>query len=88
MNDTAVITLVVVSTALTIFLILFSMVLFNIVQVLRQVRRIVEKAENVAISVESAASAFEKTASPLAALKVIGSIVENVSKIKHRKDKD
>lgn len=87
MNDTAVITLVVVSTALTIFLILFSLVLFNIVRLLRQVRRIVEKAENVAVSVETAASAFEKTASPLATLKVIGNIVENVTKFKQRKDK-
>ena len=86
MNDTAVVTLIVVSAALTIFLILFSLVLLNIVLVLRQVRRVMGRAENAAASVEAAAEAFEKSATPLAALKIIGRIVENATKFKNRRD--
>ncbi len=86
MNDTAVITLIVVSAALTIFLILFSLMLYNLVCLVRQVRKIVEKAENVATSVESAASAFEKTATPIAALKVVANIVESVAKLKKKRE--
>lgn len=88
MNDTAVITLVVVSSALTVFLIVGILVLYNIVCLVKQVRRVVDKAESVASSVESAASAFEKSAAPMAALKVIGNIVENVSKFKQGKHND
>lgn len=86
MNDTAVVTLVVVSAALVFFIILFCIALWYAISILKQVKRLVDKAENVAISVESAAAAFESKASSLAALKVIGNIVEQVSKFKRRKD--
>lgn len=52
---------------------------------MKQVRRITERAENVADSVEAAAAAFERTASPLAVLKVIGNIVEQATKFRNRK---
>lgn len=86
MNDTAVVTLIVVSAALTVFLIAFSVALFYAISILKQVKRISERAENVADSVESAAAAFEKTASPLAILKIIGSIIDNANKLRRRKD--
>lgn len=87
MNDTAVITLIVVSAALTIFLVLGCLVLYNIVCLLKQVRRVVQKAESVAESVESAANVLDRTASPLAALKIVGSIVENVARLKNKREK-
>jgi len=86
MNDTAVITLVVVSAALVVFLILFSIALGYFISILKQVKRITVRAENVADTVESAASTFEKAASPLAVLKVIGNIVESASKFKRKRD--
>ena len=86
MNDTAVVTLIVVSAALTFFLIAFTVGLIYLISILKQVKRITERAENVADSVESAAAAFERTASPLAVLKIIGSIIENANKIRRRKD--
>lgn len=86
MNDTAVVTLIVVSATLVVFLILFCVALGYLISVLKQIKRITDKAENVAVSVESAAAAFENKASSLAALKVIGNIVEQVSKFKRRKD--
>lgn len=86
MNDTAVVTLVVVSAALVVFLILFSVALGYLISILKQIKRITDKAEDVAISVESAAAAIESKASSLAAIKVIGNIIEQVSKFKGRKD--
>ena len=86
MNDTAVITLVVVSAALVVFLILFSVALGYFISILKQVKRLTARAENVADSVESAASTFEKAASPLAVLKVIGNIVDSASKFKRKRD--
>jgi hypothetical protein len=85
MNDTAVILLAVVSVALTIFLILLSVALGYFISLLKQLKRISAKAENVADSVESAASAFEKSASPLAILKLVSNIVDQASRGRRRK---
>lgn len=84
--DTAAETLlIVVSSVLSVFLILAIIALVYVIKILKQIRRISEKAENVAESVESAANTFEKTASPLAILKIIGSIVDNAAKMKKRR---
>ena len=85
MNNTAVITLVVVSVALTVFLILFSVALGYFISVLKQVRRITDKAEEVADTVESAATTFGKVASPLAVLKLIGGIVEHATRFNKKR---
>lgn len=85
MNNTAVITLVVVSVALTVFLILFCIALGYSISILKQIKRLSTRAENVAESVESAASTFEKAASPIAVLKVIGNIVQTASKFGKKK---
>lgn len=86
MNNTAVVTLIVVSAALTILLILLSIALGYFISILKQVKRITVHAENVAGTMESAASTFEKAASPLAVLKIIGGIINQASKMKSRKD--
>jgi hypothetical protein len=52
---------------------------------MKKINRIAEHAENVADSVESAAQAFGKAASPIAFLKVVGSIIENTNKFKSKK---
>ncbi|PJE65462.1 hypothetical protein COU91_01525 [Candidatus Saccharibacteria bacterium CG10_big_fil_rev_8_21_14_0_10_47_8] len=85
MNTAAETLLIIVSATLSVFLILLIIVAVYLISLLKRIRRIAEHAENVADSVESAASAFKKTASPLAALKVVGSIVENAAKFKRKK---
>ena len=87
MNDTAVITLVVVSAVLVILLILLCVAVYSFIQILKAVRRVVDKAENVAVSVENVASTLENSAGPLAALKVVANIVENATKFKKGKEK-
>jgi hypothetical protein len=84
MNDTAVITLIVVSAALTVFLVLLCVALGYLISILRQVKRITARAENVADTVESAAAAFERASSPLAVLKLLGKIVEQASEFKKK----
>ncbi len=81
--DSSTETLVVITSAvLVVFLVLFSVALFFIIMTLRRVRKIVDRAENVAGSVEAAASAFEKSATPLAILKMVSNIVTHAQKKK------
>jgi len=72
---------------LAVFLIVLIVALVFVVKILKQVRRLTERAENVAGSVEDAASTFKRAASPLAVIKLIGSIVGQAEKMRKRKDK-
>lgn len=85
MDTVAEVLLIIVSATLSVFLVVLIIVGVYLISLIKQIRRIAEHAENVADSVESAASTFEKTASPLAVLKVIGSIVENAAKLRRKK---
>lgn len=77
--------LIIVSSVLAIFLIVTIVAVFYLISILRQVKRVVKTAENVAINVEAAAEAFERSASPLAAIKIISNIIKQASKAKNRK---
>jgi competence protein ComGC len=77
--------LIIVSSILAIFLIVAIVATVYVVKILKQVKRITEQAENVVDSVESAAHTFEKAASPLAILKLVGNIVEQASRFGKKK---
>ncbi len=77
--------LIIVSSVLAIFLTVSIIALIYIIKLVNQLRHVATKAENVADSVESAANSFERAATPLTVLKVIGSILDNATKIKRRK---
>ena len=85
MNTAAEVLLIIVSGVLAVFLIVLGVALVYFIGVLKQVKRITERAENVAGSLESAAAAVESTAPPLAVLKLIGNIVETAGKFGRRK---
>lgn len=85
MNTASEVLVIIVSSILAIFLIVLIVASVYAVKVLKQVRRITERAENVAGTVEAAASTIGRAASPLAVLKIIGSIVEHSSKLRKRK---
>jgi F0F1-type ATP synthase membrane subunit b/b' len=85
MDTASEVLIIIVSSVLAVFLIVLIVALVFVVKVLKQLRRITERAENVAGSVEAAATTFEKAASPLAILKLIGTIVEQTSRIRKRK---
>ena len=79
MDSAAQVLLIIVSAVLSVFLILLALAAIYMIQVLRRVREIVERAENVAGTMEAAARTFEKTAGPIAIIKLISNIVSAVS---------
>jgi len=87
MDTAAEVLLIVVSSALTIFLIVTIVALVYVIKILKQVKRVTEQAENAVDSIESAAETFKNTASPLAVLKLIGKIVSQASKYNSNKKK-
>lgn len=86
MNTAAEVLVIIVSAVLAIFLIVLIVVLVQANKILRHVRYITARAENVVDSMETAAAAFERTASPLAIIRIIGNIIEQTSKVRKRKD--
>ena len=61
--------------------------MFYVVSVLRRVKKLTETAQNVALNVEAAAEAFERSAKPVAIIKVISNIVSQVMKSNNGKGK-
>ncbi len=85
METASLVLLIVVSATLSVFLVVFAVALVYSIGILKQVKRITSRAENVAGSMEAAASAFEKRAAPLAMLKLISNIVSHAAGSKRKK---
>jgi len=79
MSTAAEILVIIVSAILAIFLIVAIIATVYIIKIAKRVRNITAHAENVADSMEDAASAFRRTATPLAFLRLISNIVEHAS---------
>jgi hypothetical protein len=77
---------------LTVFLIVFFLLLIVIavamLKLISKVREVVEKAESVIISVESAAEVFKNTEGKFAAFKLIRNIFRMVNKAQQAKRKE
>lgn len=86
MDTASEVLVIIVSSILGVFLIVLIIALVFIIKILKQLKRITERAENVSASVEAAATTFEKAASPLAIIKLLGSIVNQTSKMRKRRD--
>lgn len=84
MDSAAQVLLIIVSSVLSVFLILLAIAAIYAIAVLKRVNQIVDRAENVADTMEAAARAFEKTAGPIAIIKLIANIVGSV---RHKKGK-
>jgi hypothetical protein len=78
--------LIIVSTTLTVLLILLIIALVYTIKILKQVRRIADKAETVVDSVESAANTFQRAAAPTAILNLVSNIVDKATQSRKRKD--
>ena len=85
MDTASEILVIIVSAVLAVFLVVAIIALVAIIKLVKQVKQITAHAENVAESMESAASAFQKTATPLAFLKIIGNIVEHAGRARKRR---
>ena len=68
--------LIIVSTTLTVFLIVATIVFVLAIKLIQQVRRIVSKAENIADKAAAVSDVFQKAAVPAAIGKVVSSFSE------------
>lgn len=84
MDNAEQILVIIVSSALTIFLVFFILVLFKLLKVLNQIKRIGDHAEHVAENVEQTSAYFQKAAGPMAILKVISNIADAVNKVRRK----
>lgn len=80
MTTTDTVLVIVLTVLLSIFLILCIAVMTLTLKLLAAVRRIVEKAEDVADSVESAAEVFRDTQGRLAFFKLVRNIIKMAQK--------
>lgn len=81
MNDVWFESLVIIlSIMLGLFLLLGVILLVKIIQIVNQVKRITDHAEQAVDKAEHIASFFEKTATPVALMKLVANISDYVSK--------
>jgi ABC-type multidrug transport system fused ATPase/permease subunit len=85
METASLVLLIVVSSALTVFLIVLIVAGVYFINVLKQVKKITAQAENAVDSIEAAAAAVQRSTSPLAVLKLIGNIVSQASKMNNKR---
>ena len=63
---------------LALFLLLSIIILVKVVQIIRVVKRIIEHAESVADKAEHITAFFEKTATPVAVVKLVSNISDAI----------
>lgn len=84
MTTTDQVLLIVVTALLSIFLIICISVLVGVLKLIKSLREVVAKAEEVADSVESAAEVLRDTSGPLALFKLIRNIMKATQKGRRR----
>jgi len=85
MNTSEQILVIILSVFLALFLLLGIVVAIQVVRLLRQLRRITDKAERIVESAESVGAVFRSAAGPISILKLVQTIVESVTQHKHSK---
>ncbi len=77
--------LIILSTCLAIVLVLTIIIAVKIIQILKHIRIIVAKAENIADKAEAVSDFFQQTAGPTAIVKLISNIFNATTKNKSSK---
>ncbi len=78
MDTAAEVLLIIVSAVLVIFLLALIAAAYYFISVMRDIKRISQKADSAASAIESAAEAFQRAASPLAYVKLAKKIFNRV----------
>jgi uncharacterized protein (UPF0335 family) len=81
MDEALKILIIIVSSALSLFLIVCIVIGVISVRILRDVRRITRKAEKVIDSAESVSEIFRQATGPLAIIKILRNIVKAAKKL-------
>ena len=76
---------IILSSFLALFLILAIVLAVKLIQIVKQVKHIVDQAEQVADRAEHISAFFERTATPVAILKLVSNISETLQKKVKRK---
>jgi predicted PurR-regulated permease PerM len=79
---------IILSVMLAFFLLLSIVLLVRILQIIKQVKRITDHAEHAVDKAEEIASFFEKTATPVALVKLIANISEKFTKTADKVNKN
>lgn len=87
LNTAQQILVVVLATALAIFLVLAIVAAIFIIRLLQTLRLVADKAEKVIESAEAVGDVFKKAAGPLGALRLIRTLIDTVGEHKQHKDK-
>lgn len=75
---------IILSVFLALFLMLGIVATIFLIKVLAHIKRIMQKAELVADKVEHIGEFFERTAGPMALMKIVGNVAESIM---HSRDK-
>jgi predicted PurR-regulated permease PerM len=78
---------VILSVMLALFLLLSIILVIRFIQITRQIKRITDYAEHAVDKAEEVASFFEKTATPVALMKLVANISDTISKTADRVNK-
>ena len=76
---------IILSSCLAIFLILAIYIAVKVIQITKQVKRIMDQAEEIADRAEHISAFFEKTATPVAILKLISNVSDTLQRKVKRK---
>ncbi len=85
MNEAEKILLIILGSVLAIFLILAIVLTVKIIEIVQHVKRIIEKAEDIADKAEAVGDFFKKTAGPIAVGRLFTNIAESMFKRKSNK---
>jgi hypothetical protein len=87
LDTTQQILLIILASALAIFLVLSIVIAVMVIRVLKAVRVVAEKAEKLVESAEAVGDIFKRAAGPLGVLRMLHGIVESVTNHKRNNDK-
>lgn len=84
MNTTEHILLIALAAALALFLILAVVVASLVIRLLKTVNKITAKAEHIIETAENVGEVFRNASGPLALMRIVGNIVQTVTKASKR----
>lgn len=88
MEDAQTILVIILASALALFLILAIVAVVKLIQLLTQLKRLTDKAEKLADRAENVTEFFKYTAGPAAIGKLLSNISETVHKHRNKSKKD
>lgn len=79
---------VILSSALALFLILGIVAVIFVIRLVQTLRMIADKAEHIVQSAEAVGDAFKRAAGPLGVFRFVRNIADMVSRHNHNRDKE